>query len=412
VIARVDICTPEEQAAVAIDAREARPWTHPHLDVHLRPLSRAEGPVADAVLEALGKRPADREIPRGLARRWQRIHAWVIGERIEAIAIRGAENLTLASCRQLLVLSELCRVDLYLIAPPAATRRARWPRLVRDWDACHLTVEEFLPGWPQPEPEEAELSRPFPPPPDDDFARFLNEAARDHPDPAFQRVRAVFVAARDSATDWGGHHRRFDAAALGSWLRTVVSSAATHHEALCMVRGVEAGLFLSSAERGIQLDPVRFARQAKWARQEDLVQGGGARLRWYTNTDWAMAGLARVISHCAVQDLVNLRMRDLAHDGTSVTIAGVPCRVPPIGEGIARAHLTDRAFYAPDPDDALLISEQTKEGRAPAGIKAISRWLNDITDFGDLVVADRWTPRKPLENERWLHTMGIRVFDY
>jgi hypothetical protein len=178
------------------------------------------------------------------------------------------------------------------------------------------------------------------------------------------------------------------------------------------LRAVEAAFRRTNIHNDISVNATKFAQFAPLAYRDDLERGAADRLRWFTNNDCAAAALVRVVSHCSPQDLVDLRLGDIARDGSEVRINGHSYSVPVCAYGILRTQHVDRSFAAATDTDAAFIVESTSAAPSPVTLNGVRRWLRDATVFADVVTSGRWTDSTPATGQAWLKNVGVHLVEH
>jgi hypothetical protein len=365
--------------------------------------------AADAVLAALGKRPNERRPPRGNTRTWERIAACLAGEQIETVFLSGLENLLPDARHRLMELADSNELRIYVIA--TGRMRPWWGQFAKQWELIPVADDELASSLPA-----FELIAPprvlFPQPPEAEVERFRFEASQTLSREDFKRLDAVFTDAYARTLERRRENPRTTAEELTAWLQSLLARSGSYFQAFVSLQGVAAAFRHTNVHNDIRVNTTKFARLAPLAYADDLEHGAADRLRWYVNNDCAAAALVRVISHCAPQDLVTLRLGDIAHDGSTVHVNGRAHRAPECAQGILRTQRIDRGFAGATDSDPAFIVESTSAEPSPVTLEGVRRWLSDVTTFANVVTADRWTSAETATGADWLKTVGVELGDF
>jgi hypothetical protein len=394
--------------------------------------------LADAMLEALGKRMSLPGVPRNAQRKWQLVTAWTIGEQIADLFIAFVDDLTPAFHRHLFELAERAQLRVWLFrrnalptVPTSVDRRKYMStiKMLNQRQARVITavpLTEFRTRWASslnaPRPTPPARPDPFPEPPEEGYVLFLWAAYVELEQDHFDRVITAWAFGRTSLKRWLASAPPVDASsgarlrttlnafseALASFLRQLTASCASVHEAVCVLRGVQVELFRQWPVL-LKLDIGRYARHAPLATGADLAHGAADDLRGFVQPARSAACVCRLLSHATPSEIAAVQMQDLASDGSQVRAGGVSVDVPPIARGMLLAQRAARNLDGvTEPDQPLFVYDYPG-GTRPATGKAIAGWLRDASRDAGVHLADHYTTRYQLSSIQWLHGRGLSV---
>jgi hypothetical protein len=394
--------------------------------------------LGNALLEALGKRMALPGVPRNAQRKWQLASAWTIGEGVTDLFVAFVDDLAPPFHRHLFELAERGDLNLWLfrrtVVPASAhsvdgrrhgtttkmlNQRRRRHITAVDAEALHAHWAEIGTSAPA---EPARRPPPFPEPPEEGFVLFLWAAHAELDPHDYQRVADAWRRGREALRAWLGAAPPIDpstgrrlrdtlaafADELAPFVRELSASCGSVHEAVCALRGVQVELF---RERPLllKLDLGRYARHAPLATRDDLDHGAADDLRGFVQPARSAACVCRLLSHATPAEIAEIRLNDLALDGSEVRIAGVRTEVPNVARGLLRAQRAVRVLDGVTDAEAPLLTYDYPGGTRAATEKAVTGWLKDATRDAGVHLADHYTTRRRHSNTGWLNGHGLSV---
>jgi hypothetical protein len=375
-----------------------------------------------AMLFGLGRSASLPGVPRNAHRKWDRVRAWVHAESISDVfvfpcdAVHGALHewlftlcadgpVTLWLMRENAMPTSEAFIDQRKRAGVEAAFRAR-----RRVSIEQLAPQDFVQHWSGAIAgrEAAEEPSPWPLIPHHGFVWFLDRASVELDRDAFHRVRAAWRRGYDLTVARLADGMPPSEEEHAPFIRELCSFSASYREMVCVLRGSQAAYFVEG-DALLRINPDRLAAHLANASLHDLSAGAAQRLRGFICPARAAASLIRLVSHAEPGEIAAMTIRDIAQDGSGISVAGHRHSIPAHARALVRAqHFMRTTIDKGGNDDALLVYD-VPGGRAAANPKVVVRWLRDATLMADVPLVSHYVHRDAPDHKRWMFRRGFSL---
>ncbi len=351
-----------QSVATAHDTEGARSLlelSDPHsgfLVAQVVPKMRRRTQLCQDLLYALGQRDDVGGRLRDGERDWELLIAWLRGWPVRELVLLDAQWLPNAFLDDVAGLAATCGSRLWLVAQQPV--EDTYPAGLRSWPTAEPLPRELVAIVKARRDElAATLPAPsFPRVPATNFVSFRAEARRQLTAAEFALVDALYRDTYGEARTWlDGLDGDLGEEQVLTHLRPRLALLATADEMVTAVRATQAAAF----RHGILLnaEPVQLFLTAERAGAAAITSPETwRRLRAYREPyRGAMCALAA--AELGVDDVLEIRLADVAADGTSVTLSGKRCDVPAGGAPYLRAQVALRTLEGAGPGDTLFADE-------------------------------------------------------
>jgi len=327
---------------------------------------------------------------------WERVMAWVAGERVEHILVSRAHHLDRHRWELLIELASLSGSSLWLVVQVGVLNR-NLRETVRDWPCRSLGFDEFvalqraayLPSQAPPGTGGAA----FPTVPDDDFTSFRSSCRGLLAPAAFAVVDGVFLQVRSQTGDWLRAQPSRDEEGIAGYLGGLLR-AGSIHEQVTRLRGAQTAFFWAGFK--VRVDIERLTAVSGMDTQREIDESAARKLRLYLHPTYAAVGLIAAMG-VGPHQLVAATMADVDEDGSTVRMGGHFHSIPVFARDILRAHLAQRWLQGAGDDNILFVApgrtEFARQGpysTAPLGWRGAKHRLRMITQETGLALTSYW----------------------
>lgn len=378
-----------------------------------KPYARTLDWLASDLQKALGKRRHVSGAARNEQERWRLCGVWLLAEEIREVVLLEAATVDTSRWHLLVERCLEAGCDLTLIV--GGDELSRGQREFSDsWGCTKLSVEEVLHEWSSHVTDgPAALPRQtFPQVPVADFTVFRARARDLLSKDDFETLDAAFldgITVADTTFPWErDRDGKWDEAAIAGWLHETLGRIDTVDEALTRIRAAQVACFRRQCL--LQLDYRRFAMQARDGAATRLTPELAQRLRWYQQPRLAATGVLAIITGLPPGGLVELNVKDVAADGSSVQTVNGRRDVPEFARALLRAQLVDRASQGARPSDALFGGEANGKERAERmGVRVMQRGYRILSVEIGVRLLGHWTKHESKLDPRWLSRHGVMI---
>lgn len=344
--------------------------------------------------------------------RWVMAQAWLIGDRVSDLHVIDADVLHRRQRERYMSLATTTGTRVWFIArSEPMTTGAR--KQLRDWAVRTVPASEFLGQLPEAA-ENCNIAPLAELPtnltlPDDDFYVFRAVCRRELDASAFAVLDAWWQRGFVAALDWDLVVADV-AEAVATHLRTELNIPMEPGQPLVMTRGIQAGLFLRGILMRVELG--RFLNEMTPEAAGVPTERGVGQLRRFVHPGYSAAALIVWIADAGIDELVPMRVGDVAADGSGVLLRGRSYTVPLSAQGILRAYLAARAFSPDSDQEALFIHpRRSKEADEPVRVEALVRWISSVAHETGMPFLRRDPRVSGRTDGQWIARRGMSVFE-